>query len=67
VKTSIINVAGLAIISISIYLGLTYEKSTFMQACEIEILNVATRMSIKTDAHEIKWNCEVKYLNNGKD
>jgi hypothetical protein len=51
-------------ISISIYQGFTYEKSTFMDSCKSEWRE---RLGNKYNIQEVDWQCEQSYLNNGKD
>lgn len=53
-------------ISVSIYLGLTYEKSTFMKSCKIEMAKQFANSKVMANKQDVKWTCETMYINNGK-
>ena len=61
-----ILIFGITSISIAIYLGLTYEKSTFMNSCKKEMAKQFTESKVQANKQDIIWTCETMFINNGK-
>lgn len=65
-QTLAIFIIGIISISVSIYLGFTYEKSTFMKSCKIEMAKQFANSKLKANKQDVEWTCETMYINNGK-